>query len=115
MTDAEVFEAIKRGIAVLGPFLERLSDVFPAQWAALAVVRKTLPKFRRCLANVRAEKSFRRFMRLRSELQHAVYTATKESSQWAEEYRTPAREMFRAGAFLDDVERRAFDVYTGTL
>ena len=79
---------------------------------ALAVVRKTLPKFRRCVENIRAEKSFRRFMRLRSELQQAVYTAAKQSSQWAEEFRTPAREMFRAGAFLDDVERRAYDVYS---
>ena len=96
MTDAEVFEAIEHGLAVLGPFLERLNDVFPAQWEALAVVRK----------------SFRRFMRLRSELQQAVYTAAKQSSQWAEEFRTPAREMFRAGAFLDDVERRAYDVYS---
>ena len=112
MTDAEVFEAIEHGLAVLGPFLERLNDVFPAQWEALAVVRKTLPKFRRCVENIRAEKSFRRFMRLRSELQQAVYTAAKQSSQWAEEFRTPAREMFRAGAFLDDVERRAYAVYS---
>lgn len=112
MTDAEVFEAIERALAVLGPFLEPLRDMFPTQWEALAVVRKTLPKFRRCVENVRAEKSFRRFMRLRSELQQAVYTATRQSSQWAEEFRTPAREMFRAGAFLDDVERRAYDVYS---